>query len=123
WWWKIKDGRKMGPRHELIEEMKEYADVDFHMYSSERFLSYGQNFIEGKVNQVALEEIRAIKKADLMDVIKIEDYTKTDYLNSDMLKERLENLMDRRNLLRNTMEKIELQIQLLNLNDSSNIQK
>ncbi|MGK0308098.1 MAG: hypothetical protein ACI8RP_001056 [Urechidicola sp.] len=65
WWWKIKDGRNMGPRQELTEEIKEKANVDFHMYSSERFLSYGQNFLEGQVNQVALEEIQAMKKAEI----------------------------------------------------------
>ena len=37
WWWKIKDGRNMGPRQELVEEIKKEANVDFHMYSSERF--------------------------------------------------------------------------------------
>ena len=45
WWWKIKDGRNMGPRHELVSEIKNEAQVDFHMYSSERFLSYGQTFL------------------------------------------------------------------------------
>jgi hypothetical protein len=65
WWWKIKDGRNMGPRHELTEEIKEKANVDFHMYSSERFLSYGQNFLEEKVDKVALEEIQAMKKAEI----------------------------------------------------------
>lgn len=65
WWWKIKDGRNMGPRQELTEEIKEKANVDFHMYSSERFLSYGQNFLEEQVDQVALEEIQAMKKAEI----------------------------------------------------------
>jgi len=65
WWWKIKDGRNMGPRQELTEEIMEKAKVDFHMYSSERFLSYGQNFLKEQVNQDALEEIQEMKKAEL----------------------------------------------------------
>ena len=65
WWWKIKDGRNMGPRQELTEEIMEKAKVDFHMYSSERFLSYGQNFLKEQVNQEALEEIQEMKKAEL----------------------------------------------------------
>ena len=55
----------MGPRQELTEEIMEKAKVDFHMYSSERFLSYGQNFLKEQVNQEALEEIQEMKKAEL----------------------------------------------------------
>lgn len=71
WWWKIKDGRNMGPRQELIEEIKLQANVDFHMYSSERFLSYGQSFLKEKINQQALEEIQAMKKAELEEIKRI----------------------------------------------------
>lgn len=71
WWWKIKDGRNMGPRQELVEEIKKEANVDFHMYSSERFLSYGQNFLEEKVNQKALEEIQAMKKSEMEHLIRL----------------------------------------------------
>lgn len=71
WWWKIKDGRNMGPRHELVEEIKLQANVDFHMYSSERFLSYGQSFLKEKINQQALEEIKAMKKAELEEIKRI----------------------------------------------------
>lgn len=70
WWWKIKDGRNMGPRQELTEEIKNQAQVDFHMYSSERFLSYGQSFLKEQINQQALNEIQAMKKAE-MDHIKL----------------------------------------------------
>src|SRR5690554_4248158 len=65
WWWKIKDGRNMGPRHELVSEIKKEAEVDFHMYSSERFLSYGQTFLEEQINEKALEEIQAMKRAEM----------------------------------------------------------
>lgn len=65
WWWKIKDGRNMGPRQELVEEIKNQANVDFHMYSSERFLSYGQSFLNEQINQQALKEIQAMKKAEM----------------------------------------------------------
>ncbi|RSK38132.1 PIN domain-containing protein [Mangrovimonas spongiae] len=65
WWWKIKDGRNMGPRHELVAEIRKEANVDFHMYSSERFLSYGQTFLEEQINEKALKEIQAMKKAEM----------------------------------------------------------
>lgn len=70
WWWKIKDGRNMGPRQELVEEMKREANIDFHMYSSERFLSYGQSYLEEKVNQKALEEIQALKRTEIEELRK-----------------------------------------------------
>lgn len=72
WWWKIKDGRNMGPRQELVEEIKMEANVDFHMYSSERFLSYGQSFLKEKINQQALEEIQAMKKSELEEIKRIQ---------------------------------------------------
>lgn len=74
WWWKIKDGRNMGPRQELVEEIKKEANVDFHMYSSERFLSYGQSLLKEKINQQALEEIQAMKKAELEELKRIKSY-------------------------------------------------
>lgn len=70
WWWKIKDGRNMGPRQELVEEMKKFGSVDFHMYSSERFLSFGQKYLKEQVNKKALEEIQAMKKAELEGMLR-----------------------------------------------------
>ncbi len=71
WWWKIKDGRNMGPRQELVEEMKKEANVDFHMYSSERFLSYGLDHLKERVNRKALEEIKEIKRAEIEEIERI----------------------------------------------------
>lgn len=65
WWWKIKDGRNMGPRHELITEMRNKAKVDFHMYSSEKFLSYGQEYLKEQINKRAFDEIIEMKKAEI----------------------------------------------------------
>lgn len=65
WWWKIKDGRNMGPRQELVEEIMNEAGTEFHMYSSERFLSYGQYYLDETVNKKALEELQAMKMAEL----------------------------------------------------------
>lgn len=72
WWWKIKDGRNMGARQELIQEMKNEANVEFHMYSSERFLSYGQTFLKEQINNQALNEILAMKKAEIDEIRRIE---------------------------------------------------
>lgn len=71
WWWKIKDGRNMGPRQELVQELYNEAGVDFHMYSSERFLRYGQNYLEEQVNEKALNEMKAMKLAELRHLQKL----------------------------------------------------
>lgn len=89
WWWKIKDGRNMGPRQELVEEIKNQANVDFHMYSSERFLSYGQSFLKEQINNQALEEILAMKKAEIneikrMEVSQKENYKKIESIRSEI---------------------------------------
>lgn len=68
WWWKIKDGRNMGPRQELVEELYNEAESNFHMYSSERFLSYGQGFLQEQVNKKALEEIQEMKRAEMEEI-------------------------------------------------------
>lgn len=70
WWWKLKDGRNMGPRQELVEELKTLAGVDFHMYSSERFLSYGNKFLKQQINQKAIDEITEVKKSDIDNINK-----------------------------------------------------
>lgn len=73
WWWKIKDGRNMGPRQELVEEMKREAKAEFHMYSSERFLSYGLDHLKERVNKKALEEIKEIKRAEIEEINRIRE--------------------------------------------------
>lgn len=130
WWWKIKDGRNMGPRQELVEEIKIIANVDFHMYSSERFLSYGQSFLKEQINQQALEEIQAMKKAE-MDEIKrmrfkeFRDNQKDSKIHEEItfLKSKIEELNKKKfslnkhteNLFKDSLENSEIQEYLHNL--------
>lgn len=102
WWWKIKDGRNMGPRQELVEEIKNLAGVDFHMYSSERFLSYGQTYLKEKIDQKALEEIQAMKRAELDQIKELE---KINYLRTRKFEEINKEL-------KRKLEEIENEIQL-----------
>lgn len=96
WWWKIKDGRNMGPRQELVEEIYESANVDFHMYSSEKFLSYGQTFLKEQVNRQALDEIIAMKKAEIKEaqIHKKNQLKKLDFIKNEIgnYQEQLEEL-------------------------------
>jgi len=92
WWWKIKDGRTIGPRYELVKEMKDEANVGFHMYSSERFLEYGLNFLEEQVNREALDEISALKKAELEEIKRLEIIRRKRLLKNDAIKEELQQI-------------------------------
>lgn len=107
WWWKIKDGRNMGPRQELTEEINLKANVDFHMYSSERFLSYGQNFLEEQVNQEALKEIKAMKFAELEQSRMLKRRTEREIRRRQREKERLEFLKQRKRELNENIFRID----------------
>ncbi|WP_100802575.1 PIN-like domain-containing protein [Ulvibacter sp. MAR_2010_11] len=65
WIWKLKNGKTIGPRQELLEEMKTFSGKDFHIYSTERFLNFGQMYLQENVNDKAIKEIENIKKSDL----------------------------------------------------------
>jgi len=131
WWWKIKDGRNMGPRQELVEEIKQEANVDFHMYSSERFLSYGQSFLNEHVNQKALKEIQAMKNAELDELKRIKSIREEQlYKRNNIMKEidytqiKLNEINNRiydiekkqNNLFENSLENLDVQEHIHNLN-------
>ena len=60
WWWDIKD-ETIGPRPELIEEMKSEAGISlFHMYNSERFMHYAKEYLRIRVRQQSIEQIRDV---------------------------------------------------------------
>lgn len=95
WWWKIKDGRNMGPRQELVEEMKNEANVEFHMYSSERFLSYGQTFLKEQINEQALDEILAMKKAEIDELKRTEILRREQINRRDSLRNEIQHLQSK----------------------------
>jgi len=109
WWWKIKDGRNMGPRQELVEEIKKEANVDFHMYSSERFLSYGLDHLKERGNRKALEEIKEIKRAEIEEIERIKESKYNEFLKRK--EERARRERDRNNFydhkINHTRDKIE----------------
>ncbi len=60
WWHKIK-GQKIGPKPELIQEIRNKAGVLFHMYSSDRFVLNAQERLKQTVNKDTLTELREIR--------------------------------------------------------------
>jgi len=60
-WWRRIGGRQMGPRYELMDEIRTKANVDlFHMYTSVRFLSVAQQKLHIDVKKESIEQIRAV---------------------------------------------------------------
>jgi len=123
WWWKIKDGRNMGPRHELVAEMYQHAKVDFHMYSSERFLSYGQSFLKEQINEQALKEIQAMKKAEMEEMLRIEHLAKLRHEKSTIeSKNDFKRLIMQRDELRLKSHEIDRQLEMIKPDIDENIE-
>ena len=64
WWWCIdSQGRKkLGPRPELVEEIKREAAVErFHMYSSEQFLEFADLHLKVKVSKDSIAQVTESK--------------------------------------------------------------
>lgn len=64
WWWAVdSQGKKrIGPRPELVEEIKRIADVDFfYMYNSEQFLKYSKQYLQADVSDESISQVREIR--------------------------------------------------------------
>jgi len=58
WWWII-DGKKVGPRPELREEIHRVAGVDrFHLYNTEQFLRMAGKYLEVEVSEESIQAAR-----------------------------------------------------------------
>jgi DNA-binding CsgD family transcriptional regulator len=96
WFWKLKNGKTIGPRQELIEEMKTFSGKDFHIYSSERFINFGQMYLQENVNDKAIQEIENIKKSDLeAQVRRLEKLSKSAILKSKQRQELLNSSIEK----------------------------
>jgi predicted nucleic acid-binding protein len=73
-WWNIIKGQKIGPKPELIEEIQDKANVQFYMYSSDRFVLFAQERLKQTVNPDTLTELREIRnKEGIAEVIRDEE--------------------------------------------------
>jgi len=66
WWWTVKSGGKktIGPRPELIDEIKSRAGVSsFYMYNSERFMQFARQHLRIKVKPESIDQVRDVAQA------------------------------------------------------------
>ena len=63
WWLKFRN-RIIGPRPELIREIKDKANVQFHMYRIDPFMESSQKYLELSIKQEAIEEVQKFRERD-----------------------------------------------------------
>jgi len=62
WWWRH-SGKTIGPRPELVEEIRGRAGVSlFYMYSSARFLEFAEQYLGVKVKGESIDQVREISQ-------------------------------------------------------------
>lgn len=62
-WWLENNGEKIQPRPELKREMLDEADVDFHIYTADRFLELYKSG-KGKVEDKTIREVKEIRELE-----------------------------------------------------------
>lgn len=62
-WWLEHKGKTIGPRPELIKEMRVTSDAAFYLYSSSQFIKYAADFL-GLATEKAFREAEEIQKED-----------------------------------------------------------
>lgn len=66
WIWKLNNNKTIGPRPELVDEIKSEANCSFHMYPSNLFLKYGSKFLNENINDKAIKEIIELNKSNVL---------------------------------------------------------
>lgn len=89
-WWERPSGKTIGPRQELLKEAHEFAGQKILIYQTDRFLQFAAELIGDKVDENAVDEIRAIDSlrsgtANSVQVISQNTVGSNDILNSGKL--------------------------------------
>lgn len=68
WWWREK-GKTIGPRPDLIDEMRRLASANlFWMYSDEQFLEHAQRYSGANISENTLSELREVTMSNVRDL-------------------------------------------------------
>jgi transcriptional regulator with XRE-family HTH domain len=55
WWW-IENGKTVGPRRELVAEMRNKTGKLFYMYTPDRFMKFASDYFDEKISDEAISE-------------------------------------------------------------------
>lgn len=64
-WWRLFQGRTIGPRPELVAEFTGKTGVEFQMLAPERFMKAAAEKLAQKVKPEAINEVKEVRKAGL----------------------------------------------------------
>jgi hypothetical protein len=68
WWW-VSERKTIGPRPELLKEIRDYAGVSFYMYRPAQFMEYAQKCLGLQVKQETIDEVREIERQQAEEVL------------------------------------------------------
>jgi predicted nucleic acid-binding protein len=61
-WFLRVSGRTIGPRPELISELRKEADIAFYLYTMPSFLEHVNQYLDTSIPQKAIEEVKSIER-------------------------------------------------------------
>jgi hypothetical protein len=61
-WYRKEGSTIVGPRPELVAEMREEAGVDFYLYNFRSFLQYARSYLLAEVSERALDEVQGVRE-------------------------------------------------------------
>jgi hypothetical protein len=70
WWWRFK-GKTLGPRPELVQEIMDKTGVLFYMYNTDSFMEYAREYLQKKVKEDAIQEVRRLKQIETEEMNRI----------------------------------------------------
>ncbi len=66
-WCLRQQGERLGPRQELIAEMRAVAGVFFHLYTADQFMRYAQHSLGVAENLEVIEEVQEVSRRELVE--------------------------------------------------------
>jgi hypothetical protein len=64
-WWRISQGKTIGPRPELAAELKKRAGVELQMFSPDRFMELAAEKLLQDVKPAAIEEVKQVSRGEI----------------------------------------------------------
>ena len=76
-WWSGFKGNIIGPRHELVEEIMEKANVKFYMYQTDQFMKHAKSTVQTEEMEQAIAEVKDAQNDNAMQLQRlIRSFTK-----------------------------------------------
>lgn len=68
-WWHVSNGKRIGPRPELVDEIRVKANVNgFHMYDTEQFIESISNYMNSPLNKNLAKKLKLEKAEQFLNI-------------------------------------------------------